>query len=84
MNEKNLISSIYKILLLYEDMPVISENDYIRYIDRVKLRVIGNGANDEIVDMLNGLQIKGASLSHAQVKSMVFHIISLIKVGRYL
>lgn len=78
---KNLVSPIFKILLLYEDVynikSNIQENDYLKYLDRLYIRYSGF-ANQEICQTIKGLHNLGIQLEHDSVKSTVFHLIELI------
>ena len=82
MENKQLISSIYKILLLYEDVKdvhsEIKEEDYLAYLSRIYIRFLGRG-NSEICDMIKGLISTSMALTHKQIKSSVFHMIELIE-----
>lgn len=82
MGKMELISAIYKILLLFEDVAdinnEITEEDYLKYLDRLYIRFSGKG-NDEIVDMIRGLYTIGTELSHDSVRSTVFYMINLIE-----
>ena len=82
MENKQLISSIYKILLLYEDVKdvrsEIKEEDYLAYLSRIYIRFLGRN-NSEICDTIKGLITTGMSLTHKQIKSSVFHMIEVIE-----
>ena len=82
MGKTELISAIYKILLLFEDVAdvknEITEEDYLKYLDRLYIRFSGKG-NDEIVDMIRGLYTIGVDLPHESVRSAVFYMINLIE-----
>lgn len=84
MKKKEMISQIFKILLLYEDVYKndnnITENDYIGYLDRLYVYWLGVGSS-EIYNILKGLRILGINANHKIVKSMVFHTINLIEKG---
>lgn len=76
------IRSVYKVLLLYEDVPhKMLEKDYVGYLTRLHTQLVGKGANREIVELVNGLKLQGFSLTHDEVKSIVFHVISLVRKG---
>lgn len=79
MKEKD-ISSIYKILVLYENIndSELSINSYLNYIDRLYVYWLGLG-EEEIYGILKGLWMLGYSAGHRRVKSMVFHMIDIIK-----
>lgn len=84
MKKKELISQIFKILLLYEDAiaqqdGIIKEN-YIGYLDRLYVFWLGVGCSD-IYNILKGLKTLGLNVEHKVVKSLVFHIINLIERG---
>ena len=84
MDKKELISQIYKILLLYEDAineySTITENAYLGYLDRIYIYWVCIG-DEEIFYILKGLRSLGLSVEHHIVRSMIFHIISLIEKG---
>ena len=84
MTEKiGMIKSIYKTLLLFEDISDINsevtESDYRSYLNR--MFVLFSGKNNEICEYLSGLINLGDSATHENVKSTVFHIIKLIDKG---
>ena len=84
MTEKiGMIKSIYKTLLLFEDISDINsevtESDYRSYLNR--MFVLFSGKNNEICEYLNGLIVLGGTATHENVKSTVFHIITLIDKG---
>lgn len=83
MNEKE-ISSIYKILVLYEEIEKNESLDnidsYLNYLDRLYIYWLGIG-NKEIYEIIKGLWILGKNAGHKRVKSMVFHLIDIIKKG---
>ena len=84
MEQKELISQIYKILLLYEDAVEsksnVTEDDYIRYLERIYVGWVGIG-NREVCYILKGLKSLSLEAPHTTVKAMVFHIIGLIERG---
>lgn len=79
---KELITAIYKILLLYEDMGKpnsnVTEDDYRRYLDRLYIRFTGL-ENEEVTSSIRGLYFLGTEADHASVKSMVFHLIDVLE-----
>ncbi len=79
---KKIISAIYKILLLFEDVADsktrITEQDYLKYLERLSIRFTGR-EDEEIVDIINGLIKLGTNLSKQSVKSVVFHMINIIE-----
>ena len=84
MEKKELISQVYKILLLYEDAIDINssvcENDYLGYLDRIYVCWVGIG-NKEVYYIIKGLKSLGLEAEHQTVRSMVFHIINIIEKG---
>lgn len=84
MDKTEVISQIFKILLLYEDVyndnNSITEKDYIGYLDRLYVYWLGVGSS-EIYNIIKGLRILGIEADHKIVKSMVFHTINLIEKG---
>jgi hypothetical protein len=83
MNEKE-ISSIYKILVLYEEIEKNESLDnidsYLNYLDRLYVYWLGIG-DKEIYEIIKGLWALGKNAGHKRVKSMVFHLIDIIKKG---
>lgn len=83
MGEKE-ISSIYKILVLYEEIEKNESLDnidsYLNYLDRLYVYWLGIG-DKEIYEIIKGLWILGKNAGHKRVKSMVFHLIDIIKKG---
>lgn len=83
MSEKE-ISSIYKILVLYEEIEKNESLDnidsYLNYLDRLYVYWLGIG-DKEIYEIIKGLWILGENAGHKRVKSMVFHLIDIIKKG---
>lgn len=84
MNKSKEIDALYKILALFEDIendksPVTTES-YLSYINKLYIKWLGIG-NDDIYNTLKGLENLGAKIEHRQVKSMVFHMISLVERG---
>ena len=79
MKEKD-ISSIYKILILYENINDSEGNinSYLNYIDRLYVYWFGIG-EEEIYSILKGLWKLGANAGHKRVKSLVFHMIDIVK-----
>ena len=71
--------SIYKILLLYEDIhdeqTSVTVNDYLVYLNRQYVRFAG--VDSEIADTLKGLCVLSDSLDHKTIKSVVFHLMHL-------
>lgn len=83
MSEKE-ISSIYKILVLYEEIEKNESLDnidsYLNYLDRLYVYWLGIG-DKEIYEIIKGLWTLGKNAGHKRVKSMVFHLIDIIKKG---
>lgn len=84
MDDKKVISSFFKILLLYEDVTNpqsdVTEQDYLTYLNRQYVRYLGTGVA-EVYDSIKGLQTLGMGTSHSVVKTTVFHLIDLVKKG---
>ena len=82
MDIEKEIASIYKILILYENIEnkenLIDIESYLNYIDRLYVYWVGIGEK-EIYTILKGLWALGANVNHKRVKSMVFHMIDIIK-----
>lgn len=78
----NLIDSLYKILILYENVEKdncpINVESYLNYIDRLYVKWLGFGC-DEIYLTLKGLWELGETAGHKRVKSNVFHMISTLE-----
>ena len=79
MNKKD-IASIYKILILYENLnnEDLTIDSYLNYIDRLYVYWVGVG-DKEIYEILKGLWVLGLNAGHKRVKSMVFHMIDVIE-----
>lgn len=71
--------SIYKILLLYEDMKDektnVTVDDYLVYLNRQVVRFAA--IDSEIAETIKGLCILSDTLDHKTVKSVVFHLMHL-------
>ena len=84
MNKKELIAQIYKILLLYEDVldknSTVQEQDYLAYLDRLYIYWVGADCED-VYNIIKGLRTLGLNVEHQTVKSMVFHVISIMEKG---
>jgi len=83
MRKKNpAIDSIFKILYIYEDCidECLDEAEYKAYLDRLYVLTVGWG-NKEIYTTIKGLYILGLKASHNTVKTVVFHLVDLIKKG---
>lgn len=82
MSKKELISSLFVILCLYEDVfnieKTTTKDDYIIYLNRKYLTFLGRG-DFEIAYILEGLKKTGTQISHKELKSIVFHMISLLE-----
>lgn len=82
MKQKELISQIFKILLLYEDVlnsnSNVTEKDYLSYLNRIYIFWLGANRED-IYNIIKGLQTLGITAEHKTVKSMVFHIIDVLQ-----
>lgn len=78
---KDLIQSIYLVLLLYEDVLDSNNNvelkDYLAYLKRQSVRFLG--INQEVSETLQGLYILGNDIDHKTVKSIVFHLMNILK-----
>lgn len=78
---KDLIQSIYLVLLLYEDVLDSNNNvelkDYLVYLKRQSVRFLG--INQEVSETLQGLYILGNDIDHKTVKSIVFHLMNILK-----
>ena len=82
MDKNKEISAIYKILILYEEFienkSPVNIDSYLNYIDRLYVYWFGIG-EEEIYSILKGLWKLGANAGHKRVKSLVFHMIDIIK-----
>lgn len=82
MDVNKEINSLYKILVLYEDLEndnnLITIESYLNYIDRLYIKWLGVG-NSDIYDTLKGLWTLGKEAGHKRVKSMVFYMIGLVE-----
>lgn len=81
INKEQLITDIYKILLLYEDVTdensVVQKQDYLAYLDRLYVYWVGMDCR-EVYNIVKGLRVLGLEVEHQVVKSMVFHVIDVI------
>lgn len=84
MDNKKQIASIYKILLIYEDVADVcnstTEAEYLSYLSRLYIWASGL-ENIEIATTIKGLENIGLKASHKSVKSVVFHMIDLLEKG---
>lgn len=83
MNKTKIIRSIYKTLLIYEDVQndesEVLLKDYYNYLNRVYVLLIA--VNKEVAQYFKGLIDLGAEATHDNVKSTVFHVIKVIDKG---
>lgn len=79
MDKEKIISQIYKILLLYEDVidKKIALQDYLSYLDRMYVYWVGADRKD-IYNVIKGLRVLEENVEHQTVKSMVFHLIHIV------
>lgn len=81
MSKKELIDSLFVILCLYEDAidneKSTTKEDYFTYLNRKYIFFYGRG-NEEIACLLKGLQEIGFEVKHNELRSIVFHMISII------
>jgi len=81
MSKKELIDSLFVILCLYEDATddgkTTTQEDYFAYLNRKYIFFRGRG-NEEIACLLKGLQEIGFEVKHNELRSIVFHMISII------
>ena len=82
LEEIKMIQTVYKALLLYEDVKdvnsEVTESDYLSYLNRIFVLF---SKNKEISEYIGGLIALGAEATHANVKATVFHIIRLVDKG---
>lgn len=83
--KSKLINKCFAILGVYEDCDKDkSYMPYLTYIDRIKIEFIGFNDNVDnihlvsVINILTGMQ-EVERLCHKDVKSLVFHIISIIQ-----
>ena len=71
--------SLYKILVLYENMQDektdVTLNDYLVYLNRQFVRFVT--LDNEIAETIKGLCALSDNLDHKTVKSVVFHLMHL-------
>ena len=83
MNKTKIIRSIYKTLLIYEDVQndesEVLLKDYYSYLNRVYVLLIA--VNKEVAQYFKGLIDLGAEATYDNVKSTVFHVIKVIDKG---
>ena len=82
--KRKRIDGIYKVLALYEDAiddkNVVTFADYLTYVKKLSIMYDGFD-NEEFYGLLNGLYKAGESIEFDNVKSIVFHMISIIDKG---
>lgn len=82
MSKKELIDSLFVILCLYEDVSkpekATTAKDYLTYVNRKYVFFSGRG-NEEIACLLKGLEELGFEIEHDELRSIIFHMIGLIK-----
>lgn len=82
-----MIDKIFKILPLKEDLDrgIIVDADFTIYLSRIIVEFSGateiakNEKIKEVISIVRGIKLEYKSLSHEEIKSMVFHCISLVK-----
>jgi hypothetical protein len=82
-----MIDKIFKILPLKEDLDkgVIVDTDFTIYLNRLIVEFSGilesdeNAKLKEVVSIIKGIKIEYKNLKQEEVKSLVFHCISLVK-----
>lgn len=80
MTKLKRIGAIFNILVQYEKIgvdPEVTEETYLRYLERMYVWYVGYG-NDEIIIALKGLMKLGLEANHYMVKTTVFHIIEIL------
>lgn len=79
-DKQNKIHSLYKTLLLYEDLtsaePHIEEGDYTMYCERLSVRF--RAVDGEIADTLAGLAKMGTEATHTLVRSCVLRMVNRV------
>ncbi len=78
--KQNKIHSLYKVLLLFEDLtglePHIEEADYTMYCERLSVRF--RAVDGETADTLSGLARMGTEATHPIVRSCVLRMVNHI------
>jgi len=82
-----MIDKIFKILPLKEDLDkgIIVDTDFTIYLNRLIVEFSGILESDEkaklkeVVSIIKGIKIEYKNLKQEEVKSLVFHCISLVK-----
>lgn len=79
--KRKRIDSIYKVLVLYEDAidadNTVTFDDYLTYVKKLSIMYDGFG-NKEFYGFLNGLYKQGENIGVETVKSIIFHMISVV------
>lgn len=82
---KQMINKCFAVLGIYEDCLKINDfNSYLSYINRLQIEFVGyhkiTNLNSimSIINILSGMSCIN-ELSHKQIKSFVFHMISIIE-----
>ena len=80
MDIKSNISRLWLVLVNYEKarLNVISEEDYLKYIERISIYFKG-AEEEEIYLSLRGLKSLGLEIKHEVIRSVIFHMIDLVK-----
>ena len=83
--KKKLVNKCFAILGVYEDCQKINQYDaYSIYLDRIKKEFVGFYKNTNniqilsIINILTGMQDIN-DINHKSVKSLVFHLISMVQ-----
>mgnify|MGYP003595613262 FL=1 len=82
-----MIDKIFKILPLKEDLDkgIIVDTDFTIYLNRLIVEFSGileseeSAKLKEVVSIIKGIKIEYKNLKQEEVKSLVFHCISLVK-----
>lgn len=82
-----MIDKIFKILPLREDLAkgIIMDYDFTSYLNRLVVEFMGmvdvteNRKLIEVVYIIRGIKLEYKNLNHEEIKTLVFHCISLVK-----
>lgn len=78
MNKEVLTGKLFKILPIFEES---KPNQFERYISRLAIELSGceESYSEELVCILKGIKKNMENITHDEIKSVVFHMIALIK-----
>ncbi|MGL5767087.1 MAG: hypothetical protein ACRCX8_15740 [Sarcina sp.] len=79
MNKEKMIDQLFKVLPLFEANNKLGFEKYLTRITNEFSGLDDNEYLDSIIANLKGIKANHESFTHEEVKSIVFHMISLVK-----